>query len=147
MENYKNPKFSCDQRVDTAKRPSFRMRLIFVNCIFSWFINTNFWKLGPAINQHNYDLKDDLKVLSLNITTHNTNSSPSAPAHIFVRGDDEKPMVKTTVKSQIFVRYLSSYFRTFEKSTKFNCVWTFLFVLRPSDFNVIFFWGPQKYEN
>ena len=31
------------------------------------------------------------------------------------------------VKSQIFVRYLISYFRTFEKSTKFNAVWNIFF--------------------
>ena len=52
-----------------------------------------------------------------------------------------------TVKSQIFVRYLISYFRTFEKSAKFNTGWKFIFVLMPSNFNVILFWGPRKYEN
>ena len=49
-----------------------------------------------------------------------------------------------TVKSQIFVQYLFSYFRTFEKSTKFNTVWKFLFVLRPSNFNVIFAFRLSK---
>ena len=44
-----------------------------------------------------------------------------------------------TVKSQIFVRYLISYFRTFEKSAKFNTGWKFIFVLRPSNFNVTLF--------
>ena len=41
-----------------------------------------------------------------------------------------------TVKSQIFVRYLISYFRTFEKSAKFYIGWKFIFILRPSNFNV-----------
>ena len=36
-----------------------------------------------------------------------------------------------TVESQIFVRHFFSYFRTFEKSTKFYTVWKF-----------ILFWGP-----
>ena len=44
-----------------------------------------------------------------------------------------------TVKSQIFVRYLISYFRTFEKSAKFNTGRKFIFVSRPSNFNVILF--------
>ena len=52
-----------------------------------------------------------------------------------------------TEKSQIFVRYLISYFRTFEKSAKFNTGWKFNFALRPSNFNVILFGGPRKYEN
>ena len=52
-----------------------------------------------------------------------------------------------TVKSQIFVRYLISYFRTFEKSAKFNTGWKFIFVLRPSNFNVILCRAPRKYEN
>ena len=43
-----------------------------------------------------------------------------------------------TVKSQTFARYLFSYFRTFEKGTKENTVWKFLFVLRPT-----LFWGPR----
>ena len=51
-----------------------------------------------------------------------------------------------TVKSQIFVWHLYSYFCTFEKCAKFN-VWHFLFALRPSNFTVILFWGPQKFEN
>ena len=38
--------------------------------------------------------------------------------------------VIVTVKLQIFVWYLFLYFRTFEKSTKFNTVWKFLFVFR-----------------
>ena len=50
------------------------------------------------------------------------------------------------VKSQIFVRYLFSYFRTFEKSTKFKTVWKFLFALRSSIFNVFLFWGLRKYK-
>ena len=64
------------------------------------------------------------------------------PANAFdsrLRGD-----YTGTVKSQIFVRYLISYFW---KSAKFNTGWKFIFVLRPSNFNVILFWGPQKYEN
>ena len=36
---------------------------------------------------------------------------------------------KDTVKSQIFVRYLISNFRTFEKRAKFNTGWWFIFVL------------------
>ena len=55
--------------------------------------------------------------------------------------------VLDTVKSQIFVRYLISYFRTFEKSAKFNTEWKFVFVLRPSNINVTLFWGPREYEN
>ena len=44
-----------------------------------------------------------------------------------------------TVKSQIFVRYLFSYFRTLKKSAKFNTGRKFIFVLGPSNFNVILF--------
>ena len=44
-----------------------------------------------------------------------------------------------TVKSQMFVRYLFLYFRTFKKSAKFNTGRNLFFVLGPSNFNVVLF--------
>ena len=61
--------------------------------------------------------------------------------------ETEKCARSDNVKSQIFVRYLVSYFRTFEKSAKFNAGWKYVFVWRPLNLNVILFWGPRKYEN
>ena len=69
---------------------------------------------------------------------------------VFTRESHEEqngvPCLVYAVKSQIFVRYFISYFRTFEKSAKFNTGWKFIFVLTPN-FNVILFWDPRKYEN
>ena len=49
-----------------------------------------------------------------------------------------------TVKSQIFVRYLISYFRTFAKSAKFNTGRKFIFGLEAIEFQCNFVVRPSK---
>ena len=50
----------------------------------------------------------------------------------------------STVKSQIFVRYLISYFRTFAKSAKFNTGRKFIFGLEAIEFQCNFVLRPSK---
>ena len=38
-----------------CRTTNFHKRLIFGNCNFSWFANSNFCKLGPSSDQHNYE--------------------------------------------------------------------------------------------
>ena len=77
----------------------------------------------------------------------------------FARAASANTQNGPTVKSQIFVRYLISYFVLLKKY-EFNTGQKFIFALRPSNFNVIFYQAlksmkissyepvsSQKYEN
>ena len=141
----KNNPFFCFIKQDcmfTAKPQTFVWCSLFHFCI----PNKNYPKTTTKTN-NNY----------INYKVEQQKIPPKRKFRICLHHQDT---LTDTVKSHIFVRYFISYFRTVEKSAKFNTGWKFIFVLRPSNFNVILFealestkissYEPvssQKYEN
>ena len=81
-------------------------------------------------------------IRSCNIVTKEAKLKHTHDSNPFCRGNGAYCKVTHFRKTLIFVL---SYF--WKKKPKFYAVWKFLFVARPSNFNVILFGGLHKYEN